>query len=324
MGFSIINQPFWGIPIYIQNSIPERWNFGWKNRWIFGHSPNPGWSWEWRVADELIHWKPASAGSIVGIMLHTPTIYPKWPCFCHVWWVLWNISRRFFQKSWGNSMKFYHPKWRTQGNFRGKAKKHQTAQAASVTFLVGGLEHSDYFPRNIGKISSSQLTKSYFSGWGGWPKHQAAITSIQFLCPVTPPHGISLWCHKVPWQCHVAPGLDRCPWEGARQGMDVAAMERFMLWCVLRHRVSKMVGLEGTIPLKSPLKWMITRATIIPCMFFLFQMLGETSYFALNQAANGLDLPHETLDNNVSRISHFEVTCESKETTYPVERDAEI
>ena len=106
--------------------------------------------------------------------------------------------------------------------------------------------------------------------------------------------------------------------------MDVAAMERFMLWCVLRHRVSKMVGLEGTIPLKSPLKWMITRATIIPCMFFLFQMLGETSYFALNQAANGLDLPHETLDNNVSRISHFEVTCESKETTYPVERDAEI
>ena len=36
--------------------------------------------------------------------------------------------------------------------------------------LVGGLEHQFYFPINIGLLSSSQLTKSYFSE--GWPNHQ--------------------------------------------------------------------------------------------------------------------------------------------------------
>ena len=46
----------------------------------------------------------------------------------------------------------------------------------TTDYLVGGLEHLDYFPINIGLHSSSQLTNSYFSE--GWPNHQPVIVAI--------------------------------------------------------------------------------------------------------------------------------------------------
>ena len=53
--------------------------------------------------------------------------------------------------------------------FRPSRKQQKIPKVTSISGWWFGC-HQSYFPRNIGLLSSSQLTNSYFSE--GWPNHQ--------------------------------------------------------------------------------------------------------------------------------------------------------
>ena len=58
-----------------------------------------------------------------------------------------------------------------------------------LSILVGGLVAIFFFPRNIGLLSSSQLTKSYFSEGWPWPTNQVRLQKQRDPTEVGPGEG---------------------------------------------------------------------------------------------------------------------------------------
>ena len=129
------------------------------------------------------------------------------------------------------------------------ARLHRRRQRVSVDHAAGGLDsetgwwfgcHEFYFPINIGFMSSSQLTKSYFSEGWPWPTNQESLAAQFVFQP-----GVH---HLVPLAHDARGGFNgsRCFSDLGGGSHDIVLIYTYII-CVYIY-ISHVIGFPASFP----------------------------------------------------------------------------